>query len=136
MPALGVGGDLAFFAPEVDTSGGAEYYVLSITPLVMVRIPLESIHPYAAVGPGLFVSVVDLDFSGPGVSGSYTAAAASVGADVRAGLRVPLGVVELFTEYRYSYTEPRFDDDIANVGVEVEPKLSTHHVRAGLGFRF
>jgi hypothetical protein len=68
-----------------------------------------------------------------------------VGLDARAGLAIPIGRhFALFGEYRYTYVEPEFEEDleVASVPfgfeteVEIEPELRTHHIVFGARFAF
>jgi hypothetical protein len=63
-----------------------------------------------------------------------------VGFDGRAGLAIQLSrSFALFGEYRYTYVEPHFEDEIDvasapfsfETDVDIEPDLATHHVVFG-----
>ena len=96
-------------------------------------MPGGRVAPYGAIGPGIFVTVVDVE--GPGFE--LDAAAANVGLDARAGLNVQLTeLIGVFVEYRYTSYEAELDDDPLGVDVDVEAELDSHHVTAGLGFHF
>jgi hypothetical protein len=136
---LGLAGDVSFFAPHQSGSGGVDIYVLPFTPLLMARLPLLTsdelpngrLQPYAAIGPGIFTTVVYED------STDYTAAGVDVGLDVRAGLNVQiLKWLGVFAEYRYTSYEADVDDDVFGVNVQTELDLDSHHVAAGVGFHF
>jgi opacity protein-like surface antigen len=132
LPWLGVAGDVSYFAPEDDT-GGPEYDVFTLSPLLMARVPIATSHefpdgrvqPYLGVGPGIFVSSADF---GPDDDDTV-----DVGADVHAGLNVQVTpLVSVFAEYRFTWVEPEFD--LGNA--DVEPELATHHFGVGVGFHF
>jgi opacity protein-like surface antigen len=132
-------GDVSFFAPHQSGSGGVDIYVLPFTPLLMARLPLLTsdelpngrLQPYAAIGPGIFTTVVYED------STDYTAAGVDVGLDVRAGLNVQiLKWLGVFAEYRYTSYEADVDEDVFGVNVQTELDLDSHHVAAGVGFHF
>ena len=131
-PWLGLAADVSYFAPEDDT-GGPEYDVIPVSPLLMVRLPLETseefpngwIQPYLGVGPGIFVT--EAEFGGADDD------AVDVGADLHVGVNVHVTrMVSLFGEYRFTYVEPEFDFQL----IEVEPELATHHIAVGVGFHF
>jgi len=59
--------------------------------------------------------------------------------DARVGFTAGTGVVFMFTknigafgEYRFTYDRPKFDVG----GVNIEPKLNSHHLLGGVTFRF
>ena len=132
-PWLGVAADISYFAPEDDT-GGPEYEVIPVSPLIMVRLPLATseefrngwIQPFLGIGPGIFVS--EADFGGAGDDDTV-----EVGVDLHAGVNVQMTrSISVFGEYRFTYVEPEFEFQ----GIEVEPELSTHHIAVGVGFHF
>jgi opacity protein-like surface antigen len=133
LPWLGVAGDVSYFAPDQDTSGGPEYDVIPISPLLMLRAPLVTseefphgrVQPFVGVGPGIFVSLADF--------GTEDDETVEVGADLHTGLNVQVTrMVSVFAEYRFTYVEPEFEVG----GADIEPELSTHHVGVGAGFHF
>jgi opacity protein-like surface antigen len=133
LPWLGLAVDVSYFAPDDDTAN-ADYDVIPVSPLLMLRAPLATseefrngrIQPFLGVGPGIFVS--SADFSGAGDDDTT-----EVGADVHAGLNFQVTrMVSIFGEYRYTYVEPEFHV----LGVDIEPELSTHHIALGMGFHF
>jgi opacity protein-like surface antigen len=134
LPWLGLAGDVSYFAPDDDTSFGAEYDVIPLSPLLMGRVPIATseefphgrVQPFIGVGPGIFVSLADF---GAGADDETV----EVGADLHAGLNVQVTrMVSVFAEYRYTYVEPEFEVQ----GVDIEPELSTHHIGVGAGFHF
>ena len=133
LPWLGLAADVSYFAPDDDT-GGPEYDVIPLSPLLMARVPIAKteefpygrFQPFLGVGPGIFVSLLDLD----GIGDDETV---QVGVDLHAGLNFQITrVVSVFAEYRYTYVEPEFEIQ----GVDITPELSTHHAGIGLGFHF
>ncbi len=134
VPWLGVAGDVSYFAPDDDTLGGPEIDVIPISPLLMLRAPLVTseefpngrVQPFTGIGPGIFVSIADFDTAGDDET-------AEVGLDAHAGLNFQVTrQVSLFAQYRYTYVEPEFEIQ----GADIEPELSTHHVGVGAGFHF
>lgn len=87
LPWFGLAGDVSYFGPDDDQSG-PEFDVIPISPLLMLRAPLAPsdefphgrVQPFAGIGPGIFVSLVDF---GPGEEDEGV----NVGLDVHAGLR-------------------------------------------------
>ncbi|TMA34107.1 MAG: porin family protein [Deltaproteobacteria bacterium] len=133
LPWLGLAADVSYFAPDDDT-GGPEYDVIPVSPLLMGRIPIGTteefpngrFQPFLGVGPGIFISLADF-------GGGADDDTVEVGADLHAGVNVQVTrLVSVFAEYRYTYVEPEFSIQ----GVDVEPQLSTHHVGVGVGFHF
>ena len=134
LPWLGVAADVSYFAP--DTKGGPDVDVIPVSPLLMLRLALARndefpngrLQPFAGVGPGIFVSIVELvdddDFTDEDVA---------VGLDAHAGLNVQLTpTVSVFAQYRYTSFE--VEANLQNVDIELD--IDTHHVAAGLGFHF
>lgn len=151
-PFLGLGLDLSYYRAFEDTkTAPLDIYALPLTPLLMLRVPIAStpqmpggrVQPYAAVGPGLTISVAHADLSEAGFgTRDFTDASFDVGLDVRGGLAVQLGRrVALFGEYRYTRLRPEYEDEVdnnfgADPDVDIEPDLDTHHLALGVSFRF
>ena len=134
LPWLGLAADVSYFAP--DDSGGPSIDVIPISPLLMLRAPLAvseefpngRLQPFAGIGPGVFVSLVDF-----GVSGQEDESV-DVGVDVHAGLRFLIARnASIFLQYRYTWFEPT---KIEIFGRDYDPELSTHHVAGGIGLHF
>jgi opacity protein-like surface antigen len=90
-----------------------------------------ALQPYIFAGPTLFLSRLDVNVSGAGSDDDDT--------DARLGFTAGGGVAYMFAknigafaEYRFTYQRPEFSVG----GVNVEPKLNSHHVLAGVAFRF
>ena len=134
---LGIGLDMSYFGP--DALAGTNLHMIPITPMLMVRIPLFArdgfehgqFQPYAAVGPGMFVSVLTIDV--PGIDD--VGAGFDVGLDVRAGVAVMLTrVVGLFVEYRRTDVDVEISSfDFAG---KFKTNLTSNHVNGGLALRF
>ena len=155
---LGIGLDLSYYRAFEDTSfAELDVYAVPLTPLLMLRIPIASserfpggrIQPYAAVGPGFTLSAARADLSEipPTVDTrfeDFEAGSFDVGLDARAGLAIQLAPpFAIFGEYRFTYLEPEFEDEIDVLGpgifeaeVDIEPELETHHLVFGVSFRF
>ena len=133
LPWLGLAADVSYFAPDDDT-GGPEYDVIPLSPLLMLRVPISTsqefpngrVQPFLGVGPGIFIAIADFGSGGDDET-------VEVGADLHAGLNFQVTpLISLLAEYRFTYVEPEFHIQ----GVDVEPELATHHIGAGVGFHF
>jgi opacity protein-like surface antigen len=156
---LGVGLDLSFYRAFEDSNfAELEVWATPLTPLLMLRAPLGysekfpggRVQPYIAVGPGFTLAFASADISEITPSQDiafedFDAAGFGVGFDGRAGLAIQLSrSFALFGEYRYTYVEPHFEDEIDvasspfsfETDVEFEPELETHHIVFGASFRF
>lgn len=135
-PWLGLALDASYFGPQSDIQ------VIPIAALAMARLALMKdedfpdgrLRPYAAVGPGLFISHIDGDLgSFRGVSDTTV----DIGADVRVGVVFQMeGRIALFTEYRFTHVSPSFSFDVAGGTRKVDTTFDTHHVVVGVSFRF
>jgi opacity protein-like surface antigen len=149
---LGLGLDFSYFhALEDRTNGELDIFAMPLTPLLMLRAPLASdadypggrVQPYAGIGPALTLSVarLALDDTVPGLDDFYDAAL-DVGVDVRAGIAFQVSPrVALFAEYRYTYLDLDYDDEVDLRGgpdpdFDVDTILRTHHPTFGVSFRF
>jgi opacity protein-like surface antigen len=134
---------------DIEIHGDPDIDVYPITPLLMLRSKVLTIgrthtpgfQPYIGIGPGIFLSVMDdsLDIRINGEEDSFEAVSVDVGLDARAGLKIHLTRwLTLFTEYRFTYFEPSFEDDLFDdvLSVKQEAELRTHHVVGGVGFHF
>ena len=158
MPSvLGIGLDLSYYrAFEDDSFAPLDVWMTPITPLLMLRIPLGfdedfpggRVQPYGAIGPGFTLVAAHADLSDLSSAGAavddFEDATFDVGLDARAGLAVQLSPgFALFAEYRYTYIEPDLEDEVDDSGAfdfdtefEIDPEIETHHIVAGLSFRF
>ena len=101
--------------------------------------PRLGVQPYVGLGLGLFLSWVDdaLTIGIGGIEESVEDTSFHPGLDTPAGLRFHLTrSLALFAEYRFTYYEPDFDDDLFGDSTEIESEFATHHAIAGLGFQF
>jgi opacity protein-like surface antigen len=145
---LGLNLDVNYFRPEFDpddsSSGGVtvktDLDVVGIGLNVMLRgqfiktttIPSGALQPYIFAGPTLFISTLDFDVSGL-ASGGDKDTDTSLGFTAGAGLTYMFTPnIGIFGEYRFTYNRPEFDIN----GVKIEPKLNSHHILAGVTFRF
>jgi opacity protein-like surface antigen len=147
---FGVNLDVSWFQPDPDAVAvnplSAELKssldVIGIGLNAMLRLPLLKgdgkfpggrLQPYIFAGPTLFVSILDAEVSGPGGKTSETDTNTSLGATVGTGLTFMLTPgIGAFAEYRFTYNKREFE-----VGsLKIEPELNTHHLLAGVTFRF
>jgi opacity protein-like surface antigen len=159
---IGVGLDFSYYQAFEDSSfAELEVAATPMTPLLMLRIPLGydedypggRVQPYVAVGPGFTIAYAHAETdeiipSGPGdvLYDDFDEAGFGVGLDARGGLAVQVARnFALFAEYRYTYVEPEFEEDLEvatvtsccfETEVEFEPELQTHHIVFGASFRF
>jgi hypothetical protein len=139
---------------DIDTD--LDIFVTPLTPLLMLRIPLGAseeipggrVQPYGAVGPSFTVSYAFSEFDDlggdVGLFDDYEAASFDIGLDARGGLAIQLSRhFALFGEYRYTYVETEFEDEVDDVfsfdgdtDIDLDATLETHHVLFGLSFRF
>ena len=167
-PFLGLGLDLSFYGasgevrcvPPLCGPGGPDtdfdVWVSPLTPLLMLRVPIARdeevpggrVQPYAAVGPAFNLSFAFSEFDdlGPdvGLVDDFEAASFDVGLDARGGVAVQVARhFALFTEYRYTYFEPDYEDEVDDVfafdfdtDIDADTEIETHHVVFGVSFRF
>ena len=152
-PFLGIGLDFSYYGAIEDTNfAELEVYAVPLTPLLMLasRSPrVSSIRADASSrmsrsGPAhadrrlrrLSEFGIGLDDSRrhPSTSGSTRAAAS------RSRSR-PTSA--LFAEYRFTYLEPEFEDEVDDffapdfdTDIDIDPVLETHHLVFGVSFRF
>jgi len=126
-------------------AGDIDFNFIPITPLILARVPFghtnEFTHGryqfYGGAGPSLVWSEVN--------GGIIDDQSLDLGADVRAGFNFLIfpswGV---FTEYRFTYFEPDFNDDTtvsasgnaARVEFKADVDSQTHYIMFGTGLRF
>jgi Outer membrane protein beta-barrel domain len=157
---IGAALDLSYYRAFEDSNfAELNVWLTPLTPLLMLRLPLGysedypggRVQPYIAVGPGFTLAAADANLSEipPTADLQYEdfeAAGFGVGFDGRAGLAIQLGHhFALFSEYRYTYVKPHFQDHIDVVttsgfvfdtDVDFDPEIRTHHVVFGASFRF
>ena len=139
---FGVNLDVDYFRPNPDIKGfsGIDFDldVVGIGVNGMLRgqfmktttVPGGALQPYIFAGPTLFISRFNVDVSGGGSDDDT---------DANVGFTAGTGVTFMFTknigafaEYRFTYNRPKFH----NLGTDTEPKLNSHHLLAGVTFRF
>ena len=151
FPWLGLALDVSYFEmegdppsslddgqlPTFDNLGKAHFDVLPISALVMLRLPrlispitwLTGLHPYAAIGPAVFLTRVDFE----GFEDSGTA----LGLDIRVGFRWEfLPVFGVFVEYRYTNVQDDFQDGLRDLPTSMDVEFTTHHALGGISLRF
>ena len=123
--------------PTFDTLGKANFDMLPISALVMLRLPrlinpialLTGLTPYAAIGPAVFLTQVDFE--------GFEESGAALGLDVRVGLRWEfLPVFGVFVEYRYTRVEDDFQDALRDFPASMDVEFTTHHALGGISLRF
>ena len=150
FPWLGLALDVSYFEMEGDptsnlddgqlptfnTLGKANFDILPISALVMLRLPslinpiaLLGLTPYAAIGPAVFLTQVDFE--------GFEESSAALGLDVRVGLRWEfLLVFGVFVEYRYTRVEDDFQDALRDFPASMDVDVTTHHALGGISLRF
>lgn len=135
VPWLGLAADVSYFAPDIRLDVPPQWafffgrpeqdvHVVPITPLLLLRTPVLGnerlgVQPYAGIGPGFFVTILDGDRDEVGMD---------IGIDARAGVNLHLTPWFLvFSEYRFTSYEP---DDLPGFDFD------THHVTGGIGLLF
>ena len=126
-----------------------DIFVSPLSGLVMLRIcglksaefPNGRLHPYFALGPGIFYSVEKGSYApppfGPAVTAGNPDASIDLGLDLRLGLS--WGIREnlaVFGEYRYTRVEQEFGGNSFGENVRVETELRTNHWIAGISLHF
>jgi opacity protein-like surface antigen len=160
---IGIALDASYYQVHEDSSfAPLDVYLTPLTPLLMLRIPIGAdeyfpggrVQPYGAVGPGFTVSsaFADLDDLVDDFSGldtrldDFDDASFDVGLDARAGIAFMITPgFGLFGEYRYTYVEPEFEDEVDafdndfgffETDIDIDPEIETHHIVFGASFRF
>jgi opacity protein-like surface antigen len=159
---FGVNLDLAYFRPQPDPDKVAvsgvdpvlgpftievetDLDVVAIGLNAMLRgqfikspdVPEGRLQPYIFAGPTLFISTLDFDasISGPLVSAQDSESDTTTTLGVTAGGGISFLFTKnigVFGEYRFTHVKPEFKFS----GTKIEPRLDTHHILAGLTFRF
>jgi hypothetical protein len=123
--------------PNFDNLGKANFELLPISALVMLRVPrlvnplalLSGLTPYAAFGPAVFLTRVDFE--------GFEESGAALGLDVRVGLRWEfLPVFGVFAEYRYTRVKDDYQDALRDSPASLDVEFTTHHVLGGISLRF
>jgi opacity protein-like surface antigen len=151
FPWLGLALDVSYFetegdppssigdvqVPTFDNLGKANFELLPISALVMLRVPrlvnplalLTGLTPYAAIGPAVFLTRVDFE--------GFEESGAALGLDVRVGLRWEfLPVFGVFAEYRYTRVKDDYQDALRDSPASLDVEFTTHHVLGGISLRF
>jgi hypothetical protein len=151
FPWLGLALDISYFEmegdppssldddqlPTFDNLGHANFDILPISALVMLRLPrlfnpvalLTGLNPYAAIGPAVFLTHVDFE--------GFESFGTALGLDIRVGLRWEfLPVFGVFVEYRYTRVKDDFQDALRDLPASMDVEFTTHHALAGISLRF
>jgi hypothetical protein len=130
---IGLAADWSYFKPK-DNNSSLEIQTFPLSPLLMVRIPLlrseefvaGRLTPYAAVGPGIFISRID----GNGIGAKTDV---PVGLDYRFGLSLMFTKqLGLFSEYRYASATFKYKAG----GARFKTRLNMNQASVGVKLRF
>jgi hypothetical protein len=148
LPWLGISIGGSYAAPDVKLSlesvtfAGQELTVVPISIQALFRVPglLKTdevphgrLQPYAAVGPALFISMLDARIG----TQNFSDTSLDVGLDARVGLNWQFDRhIGLFTEYRYTYVEPSWEDVIQGSRNRLEATLHTHYALVEVSLRW
>lgn len=152
LPNLGLAIEADYMGIENDAT--QEIDVLSFTPLVMFRLglmksqkyPTGEWSPFIAGGPGIFISKMTYEVANspvpgiigmPTITGEYEDTQNNIGLDLRAGVKkmmAPNWALNL--EYRFSWFEPEYEDNVLGNVVRTEVDLYTHSLMIGASFNF
>ena len=105
--------------------------------LVSREYPRGRLQPYVTAGPALFK--IRATNKGNGELSTRPATDSSIGYKVGGGLSWQLSKdAAIFGEYRYTHVhaEPVFDSAFSSLRVPMRFELNTHHLIAGVSFRF
>lgn len=144
LPWLGIAGDVSFFKPDTEFFFFTQDVdVTPLSALLMLRAPLFAsdafpngrLQPYFGIGPGLFITSFEEDL--PFAGGRFDDTEVDAGLDLRAGGELLLlDWLGIFMEYRYTWVEPKWEDDVGGVHTTVSSELATHHLQGGFSFHF
>jgi len=120
--------------------------VAAISPLVMVRLPLDKseqfpkgrIQPYVAGGPTFFYTVLS-EFAGHTVQSPAVLddSSMTLGFDLRGGIAVFLTKnFGIFAEYRYLQVRPTLESNTGSGVVQYQPTFQTNAGVVGITYRF
>jgi len=138
----------------IENEGAQEIDVFSVTPLVMLRLPLSISQkypkgewtPFIAGGPGIFFSRMKYEVTNspvpdiigmPTVTGEYKDDQIDIGLDLRAGVKKMMAPNwALGLEYRFFWFEPEYDDNVLGSSVQTGVDLYTHSLMIGVTFNY
>ena len=150
-PFIGVAVDLSGVNREYES---LDYSGTYLSPLLFFRFKLKpsevyphgQFQPYFALGPSVVFSQFDAEvgdlFAGfPGGPRNsedvFSAQSTDPGFDGRLGFRYHFAWnFSLFGEYRLTYVESGYSENIGGFSIEVDSKFQTHHFLVGLGWGF
>jgi opacity protein-like surface antigen len=151
-PYLGVAFGIDY--TSIEENGDLDISVLSLSPLVMIRVPLFPSPkypkgewlPFVAAGPGLFISNIEYEVANspvpgmvgiPGLSGGFEDEQFDIGLDLRAGIKkmvAPAWAVNL--EYRFIWFEPSYEDYIMGETIQTQIEVYNHSLMLGVSYNF
>lgn len=149
-PFVGVALDLSGVSLEVET---LDYRGTYLSPMVFFRFkikpsevyPYGQFQPYFAFGPSIVFSQFDAEVGdlivGPGGARNsedvFSAQSTDLGFDTRLGLRYHFAWnFSVFGEYRFTYVESGYSDNIGGFPIDVNSKFQTNHFLIGVGWGF
>jgi len=158
---FGVNLDVSYFRPEFDPDSSTTTTVIGTTPVAlsentdfktiavgvnaMLRgqflkdtvVPEGRLQPYIFAGPTAFIST--LNIKGSISVGTTTSSFDESSTSTKLGVTAGAGATYMFlrnfgafAEYRFTHFKPEFGIQ----GLQIEPTVNTHHLLAGVSFRF
>ena len=156
---FGLALDASYFSTDLDSKNftrGAEVKAIPLAALFMFRVPLLKddefplgrVHPYLGGGPALlltdFKGTVDLsvlpipmDVPPYGTVDKLESSNLDPALETIAGIDFGiLPFLGVFVEYRYTFANPVYKDNVGGITNQFSVPLRSHHFLGGIGFRF
>jgi opacity protein-like surface antigen len=135
---IGLALDVSYFKLDAE---GIDTKVFPVSGLLLFRYRGKRLQPYLGIGPGLFISDIEVDIQLAGQNEKFSSTSLDVGLDTRAGLAWRLfRRFAIFGEYRFTYFEGSYDDKVSSGGTKTKVNIDTtnyvHHFLLGLSYRF
>ncbi len=130
--------DVSYFELNGD---GIETNVFPVSGLAMLRYPGTKLQPYIGIGPGVFITDIEVDIELSGQAKTFSESRVDIGLDTRAGLAWKLFKhFAVFGEYRFTYYQATYEEKVSSAGekteVEIETENKVHHFLLGVSYRF
>jgi opacity protein-like surface antigen len=150
-PGIGLALDASGFKREGE---GLKTEIVTLSPLLFLRMmtqvssdfPNGRIQPYIGLGPAFFFSQFDTNtghLSGDipllpvNLDEKYSAQSTDIGFDGRLGIKFKFAWnFAILGEYRFTYAEPTYSENLGGFGIDVNSTLQTHHILIGVGWEF